>query len=131
MNEVPRNLDWVKEREACSLVQVFKDLQLGVEDDIRTINAMRQLSPDDQFQTKPINHSGFVAYRAALLKNVRFFLERDHLKIENDLSSEKHNVTITLNNEGRCKAVLNGEELEQWQLRRTTLEPLFFSSPQN
>jgi hypothetical protein len=127
MNDTPRTLDWVKERAACSLAQVFKELQLGVEEDVRAINDVRALDDDHKFQTSPINHTGFVVYRNVSAKNVRFFLQPDHIEIDNDVSGEKHTATITLNNEGRCKPVLNGEELELWQLRRTALEPLFFS----
>jgi hypothetical protein len=125
MNGIPRELDWVKARAACSLAQVFKELQLGVEDDVRTANVIRKLTADNEFGTKPINQ-GFVAYRIGLTKNVRFFLETDRIEVHNDLTNEKHSLSLTLNEEGRCKLLSNGAEYEQWQVRKIALEGLFF-----
>jgi hypothetical protein len=33
---------------------------------------------------------------------------------------------LTLDNNGQCKFVLDGEELDPWQLLKRVLEPLFF-----
>ncbi len=111
-----------------SLAQVFKELQIKIEADVITANAIRKLTGNDQFQTKPLNHSGFVVYCVQRSENVRFFLEADHIEIQNDLTHEKCNLTITLNEEGRCKLVSNGAELEHWQVRRNALDRLFFGS---
>src|SRR5208282_17987 len=41
----------------------------------------------------------------------------------------KLTATITLNNQGECMLQVDGEELEQWQVRRMALEDLFFGKP--
>src|ERR1700678_872941 len=39
-NKVPRELDWVEKRAACTIAEVFNQLCVGVANDIIAINAM-------------------------------------------------------------------------------------------
>jgi hypothetical protein len=55
-------------------------------------------------------------------------VEADHIRVSDDAGETKAQLRITFSNEGRCKLVEHGEELEQWQARRSALEGLFFSS---
>jgi hypothetical protein len=36
--------------------------------------------------------------------------------------------TLTLTNQARCKLNVNGEALDEWQVLRKALEPLFFGN---
>src|ERR1700722_13744696 len=38
--EVPEKLDWITARSQCSIAQVFKELELGVSDDVEQINGL-------------------------------------------------------------------------------------------
>jgi hypothetical protein len=43
-----------------------------------------------------------------------------------DEDKEKCIATLTLNNEGECRLLVNGQELEEWQFRKMMWEELFF-----
>jgi hypothetical protein len=60
LTETPQNLDWVKKRADCSIAQVFKELQIGVEQDVKTMNTIRHLTSKDGFGTMPLESNGFV-----------------------------------------------------------------------
>ncbi len=58
---------------------------------------------------------------------VEFNCEANRIVVRNQ--DREFSVTLTLNNEGRCKLRVDGaEELEQWQVRRIALEKLFFEN---
>jgi|ERR1035438_254890 hypothetical protein len=128
MNNVPQELDWVDARARCSLIEVFKALRLGAESDVQTINEKRQSENGVTFQVTD-NTAGdvFVVSQAdALHKEIKFYLGKDHIAIKGRSQGDLI-VTITLNDDGRCKLRANdGPDLEQWQVRRMVLEKLFF-----
>jgi E3 ubiquitin-protein ligase DOA10 len=123
------NFDWVRERANCSLGKVFKELELGAQGDIDTINSQR--NPDDQIKFSLSKSSGrFAVVRETTsfpLESVDFSLADDEIIVNG--SGVNFTATLTLNNKGQCRLKVNGEELEQWQVRRMALEELFFGSP--
>jgi hypothetical protein len=128
MMNIPQDFDWVQARANCSIAVVFKQLQLDIEGDIQAVNAARELPPSHAFQLLA-NTTGnvFVVSRPSdPNREVKFFLIRDQI----DITGLGMNLvaTLTLNNEGRCKLKIGEEELERWQVRRMTLERLFFES---
>lgn len=129
MTESAQQFDWVKARADCSLLRVFNELRLGVEEDIKAMNSMPPLKeyPPPQFGVRA-NTMGdyFVVFRTDNAGvRVEFNCERGRIAITKGES--KYGITLTLNNEGRCRLRVNGgEELEQWQVRRLMLEELFF-----
>ena len=42
MSNAPRELDWVKERAACTVAQIFSQLHQGVENDVKSVNLARE-----------------------------------------------------------------------------------------
>lgn len=134
MTEVPRDLDWIKERSACSLKQVFKDLKLGVSEDIRKINAIRNLDhPNSAYAERVIGPDGFAVSHPSLTGSVLFYLANDHIeiKIDKDSASQVLRATPILDDQGKCLLEIAGDKLEQWQVRRRALEGLFFGSNWN
>jgi len=129
MNGIPRELNWVKERAACTLAHVFSQLHHGIEEDIKSVNLIHQLPPETVFEMTFLGagNAFVVKRRASVRPYVRFSLAQDYIETSDD-TSEKSEYRITLSNEGRCKLTLHGEELEQWQVRRMALEKLFFAS---
>lgn len=126
MGAAPEQFDWVKARAACSVLHVFNELRIGVEEDVRRMNST-SVSGESQFAVRA-NTIGdyFVVFRTdnAGLK-VEFNCEMKHITVAS--GSRNFIVTLTLNNEGRCKLRIDGgDELEQWQVRRMMLEDLFF-----
>ncbi len=122
MGTAPEQFDWVKARAACSALHVFNELRLGVEEDVRRMNitsvsfAVRANTIGDYFVVFRTDNAGL---------RVEFNCEMKHFTVAR--GDKNFVVTLTLNNEGRCKIrVDDGDEMELWQLRRMMLEDLFF-----
>lgn len=121
------NLNWIKARADCSVAQVFKQLELGARNDVEEANEQRKPGDHHVFSVsaEPGRFSVVRASRSARPVSVDFSLEGEEIvaRVGNEI---KLTATITLNNEGRCMLVVDGEELEQWNIRRMALEDLFF-----
>jgi len=119
---------WVRARASCYPEHVFKQIEVGVQDDIDVVNSDRNLEDPARFMLQK-NSSGnfFTVYRTVnrVMREVKFHLTKDGLHITTD-AGEKIDATLTLNNYGQCRLKVKGEELEQWQVRRLALEGLFF-----
>lgn len=127
MNGIPRELDWVKERAACTLAKVFRELHYGVAEDVKTANSL-SLPNGNSFQVVIADEKAFtVRHGEAIKPVVTFMLEDKRIVISSDVSNEELRFTVGLNDEGRCQLRQNGHEFEQWQVRRMALEGLFFA----
>jgi hypothetical protein len=131
MATVPQELDWVKARATCSVLRAFNELRLGVEEDVKAANATPRPSelPPLSFgvRSNTVGDYFIVFQQENAGARVEFNCQVDRMTIKNQ--NEEFSVTLTLNKEGRCKLrVDDGEELEQWQVRRIALEKLFFDS---
>ena len=120
-------------RTKCSVLKVFNELYLGVEEDVKTINSAPPMEqhPSMSFGIRT-NTMGdyFVVFQTENATNrVDFNCEAGCI-IARNRNDRKFRITLTLNNEGRCKLRVDGgeEELEFWQVRRMVLEDLFFTS---
>lgn len=125
MSDMPIKFDWVGARAACTVVEVFEQLRLGVESDVDAANIARKLEASSRFLFKP-NESGNVFAAAAYWGRVQFIRHTDHIEIQDEVGAHNLVVTLTLSNTGRCKLKIGQEELEQWQVRRMALEGLLF-----
>jgi len=127
MNGIPRELDWVKERAACTLAKVFRELHRGVAEDVKTANSI--FSYGNSFQVVVADEKAFTVRRGEIIKPVvTFMLEDKRILISSDISNEELDFTVGLSDEGRCQLRQNGQEYEQWQVRKMALEGLFFTS---
>jgi len=122
-------LDWVRVRSKCSLLEVFKKLRLDVEEDVRVFNEVRQFTASNSIRVIASTPGTIfiVCGSVAAIREVVFTLRNERIEIDDQASEKKFAVTLTLNKEGRCMFRYEGEELEQWQLRRMALETLFFT----
>lgn len=130
MEKIPRELDWVKERAGCTIERMFSLLHQAVEEDIKSINQTRKLPEYSAFVTVPSRDSeSFSVKRAETIRPfVRFAIDGDTIKVSDDAGILKLEYRIVLSDEGRCQLTESGAPLEQWQVRRASLEGLFFSS---
>jgi|SRR5271163_5068120 len=127
MNGIPRELDWVKERAACTSEKVLSQLHRSVEEDVKTANSIFPREP--LLQVVVTDEQAFTVRRGETLKPVvAFMLEGGCIVVTSSLSREEWRFTVGLNNEGRCQLRQNGEEYEQWQVRKMALEGLFFGA---
>lgn len=128
MNETPKNFDWVKARSECSIVAVFKQLELEAEADMERRNNLNR------------KETSRFKYSHGTNKNPSFYVRRDNgdsLLFMLDPNPARINVTgndgkifltatLTLNNDGECKLKVGDKELEHWQFLRLALEDFFF-----
>lgn len=122
--------NWVDARATCSPAKVFSSLFMGVKEDVRKMNELAPLSTRKRTFDAHSNESGkiFAVCPDGDTKSVvQFKLSDDHIEIEISKGAAPLIVTLTLDNDGKCKLRVNGGEcLDQWQLRRDVLEELFF-----
>lgn len=124
---VPEELNWVKARHECSLLQVFKTLELGVKGDIDAINSL--IRPGVMLKFHLASHgtrfSAICEVNGQHSHSVDFGLKDNEILVAEN-NTAKFTATLTLTNSGECKLRVSGDELEQWQVRRKALENLFF-----
>lgn len=128
MSTIPQELNWTKLRAECSASVMFKNLQLGIENDIATFNSIPMRDPHEGFSSSltPDGSVFIVTRRERVGPRVVFFIKGDEIEIRDEASSKTYIASVTLNDEGRCKLKIEDRELELWQVRRLALESLFF-----
>lgn len=129
--DVPKELDWVAARAACTAAQMFNELRFGVESDIRSNNEKTQASDEEKVSSTLIENGTAIAIsRAKKVPSRRVFIALSEGKIQvyNDAMQLQMSGCVALNDAGRCILRLedDGAELEQWQFRKRALESLFF-----
>jgi hypothetical protein len=119
--------DWITQRYACSLPNVFKELRLQIEQDVKTRNSLRPKNAPYEFSIAD-NDDGFrVVLKAKELEMaVRFVLAEHAIVVRDDKGVEMFEVTLTFNDLGECQLNVNGEPRDYWQVRRMALEELMF-----
>ena len=119
--------DWVTARSLCSLPNVFKELRLQVEEDVKTRNALRPNNSPYEFSV--VEHGGeFTVLLEAkdVRRSVIFSLAEHAILVRDDNGNPMFDVTATFSDEGDCRLKVNGEERDLWQVRRMALEELLF-----
>ena len=130
---IPEQLDWVHARFECSLVRVFKELEQGVREDIGIAQSLVPERSQTKFDIVKAASARFSAIRVddpmkASAHSVDFACGNGKITVYNDKDEIMFAATLTLNNEGKCRLIVNDEELTQWQFRQRALEKLFFGT---
>ncbi|MGC2246114.1 MAG: hypothetical protein WA609_05895 [Terriglobales bacterium] len=129
-NNIPRELNWVEKRAACTAAQIFNELCSGIDNDVSAINAARELPDGNRFGADMMQTGRAVAvgqYGAAPRKRVIVELSGQEIKVHDDATQSRWCATVALNDEGRCILKLeDGSEIEQWHFRKKALQALFF-----
>jgi hypothetical protein len=119
--------NWVTERSSCSLPKVFKDLKLQVEADVKARNDLRPANSPYEFSVKDNGDDFSVLLKTAdAHKSVALKLSEHAILVRDDKGDEMFEVSLTFNDQGKCRLHVNKEERELWQVRRMALEDLFF-----
>jgi hypothetical protein len=126
MEKRPRDFDWVTAQHDCSVTAVFAYLQDLAKRNVESRNATMGGEPV-QFSISA-GDGYFVVIRDGNLGqgSVTFRLRQSDIEIER--GGQSSSVTLTLNNEGHCKLLIEGvsDHLDPWQVLRRALEPIFF-----
>ncbi|MGB6686324.1 MAG: hypothetical protein WBE76_00610 [Terracidiphilus sp.] len=125
---IPLELNWTKLRAKCSASAMFKNLQLGIENDIATFNSIPMRYPHEGFASGLTSDGStfIVARRERIGPRVVFFIKGEKIEIRDEVTTKNYVASVTLNDEGRCKLKIEDREMELWQVRRLALESLFF-----
>jgi hypothetical protein len=119
--------DWITGRSSCSLPNVFKTLRLQVEEDVKTRNALRPDNSPYEFSVAESNDGFAVLLKAKdVQRSVVFSLAEHAISVRDGLGSSMFDVTLTFDDEGKCRLNVNAEERDFWQVRRMALEELMF-----
>jgi hypothetical protein len=119
--------DWVTERSSCSLPKVFKELRLQVEADVKTRNALRPNNSPYELSVAENGDDFTVLLKTKdAQRSVIFSLAGQAILVRDDKGNQMLEVTLTFSDEGKCRLMVNKEERELWQVRRLSLEKLFF-----
>ena len=126
MTDIPKELDWVRVRSGCSLALVFDALREQVQKDVEIRNElMGRHQPRCSVQSW--NQDFAVLYGdGGGTRSVVFFLGKNSIQIKGGSMTLLFEATLTLNDAGECKLMVDGKELELWQVRKRALENLFF-----
>jgi hypothetical protein len=119
--------DWVTARSQCSLPNVFKTLLLEVEEDVRKRNALRPNHSPYEFKVIENGDDFRVVLEAKELRRSIIFQLGEHaISVRDDLGTRMLEVTLSFNDEGKCRLKVDDVERELWQVRRIALEELLF-----
>ena len=121
--------DWLTERNKCTALKMFIHLQDDVEKDLAAAKKAFKDNHEKKFTLKK-DADRFSVYEEVIPpRRVSFILSdtNTEISVEDEKGEVKFVATLTLNKDKKCMFVVEGEELESWQLRRKALEALFFS----
>lgn len=119
--------DWVTARSLCSLPNVFKELRLQVEEDVKTRNTLRPNNSPYEFSVTENGGEFTVILTAADVRRSVIFSLADHaIGVRDSRGKEMFEVTLAFNDEGECRLNVQEKERELWQVRRMALEELLF-----
>jgi len=124
--EPPKD-DWVTKRFQCSLPNVFKELTLQLEEDVKTRNALRPNNSPYEFSATPRGDDFTVLLETEDLSKSVVFSRAEHaIIVRDDKGRTMFEVTLAFNDHGECKLYVDQAERDFWQVRRMALEGLMF-----
>ena len=131
MSPKSHEFNWVKARSECVLPLEFERLKDSVKNSIQEIESelrsfdMREVSPRELWVYEKNTVTGS-KYGVSLILRTNDH-EGDHIAVMDYMQNTSFKITLTLNDNGQCRYVVNGDgEHLRWQIVRRTLEPLFF-----
>src|SRR5580658_10343107 len=125
VKSVSDKVDWVTKRSLCSLPNIFRELGIQVEEDIKIRNALRPANSPYEFSVLENGDGITVLLKTKdVQKSVTFSLAEHAFVVRDDQGNMLFEVTLTFSDEGECKMKVNDVERELWQVRRMALEGL-------
>lgn len=131
INRKPPDFDWVTTRQKCSLQQMFEELRLAIEKDVSTAEGFLKPGAGFEFKIAGTNDRFRVFIQSPYVATgglaVAVTCSSSSIVIKDgETGIGKFEVGIGLNDEGDCRFIVDGKELDSWQVRRRILEDLFF-----
>ena len=104
-NSVPRELNWVEKRAACSARQIFAELVRGIDNDVATINAVKKIPESQRFTAEMLSDdSTLVVGQIGIPSRTRIKIGIVGDRIETSGGSDQPSLSasVTLNKIGRA-----------------------------
>jgi hypothetical protein len=122
------DFDWVNARADCSLVAAFIRLEGNATKDADI--ATKLFKERRKFKVIPRDGNSFSVYEEVQpQRHVTFKLSETQISIvkrHGGGEDVQFSVTLTIDKNKECRFLIEGDELEEWQVRKKALEPLFF-----
>ncbi len=120
-------MNWVEKRQDCSAAHVLVDLEWATEESVQT--RIKQLEGSGEPMPRHISHDedpGFSVVRNGRL--VAFDLkDMRTIRVRGDDGKIDFDIHVTMRHvDPRCVSVVEGEELEPWQVLYMALDKLLF-----
>lgn len=125
-------IDWVIARRDCGPRTAFARLLAGARRDVDIRNNQREENDAYAFKVSTEGGESFRVGREGRgldSEGVRFTLTPTGIRVESSddaVVKIKFDAKVGLNANGECRLFADGEELEEWQIRKRALEPLLF-----
>lgn len=115
---------------------MFEELKLAIQRDVNLANELLKTDvPPRKFEIveQPKFIKVFEVDRYTdLPPSVTFLLSDRVIRVTNGVTKEKlFDITIGLNDDGDCNFIVDEKERDSWQIRRRSLESLFFRAETN
>lgn len=121
------DFDWVTARHRCSGANMFHQLRLEVEQNIKARNDVCEERQEREKFDFNVSGEKFSVSRGVAKKMVDFTLKGDSIFVSGNGLLRPFVGTVTLGEPfGFCRLRVDGIELSRWQFLRMALEDLFF-----
>ena len=136
-DQKPPDWDWVTARNKCSAAVVYETLRRLAERDAATRNSQsdNESKGSGRFQLmdSPAVARGFIVFDAWAPNDrkavaVEVIEQSTKIRIRPSFGQGETVYGLSLNDDGECRLVARGLELQPWQLLRSALEPLFYEA---
>lgn len=126
--ELPSDFDWVTARRNCSGAKVMELLSLEAKKNVESIKTINQGRVREPVQYVGFDGGFSIVTDSFRSTGLRFSLMDDNIYVHDSAGQLKLTASLTLNDQGKCRLLVEGQELDRWQLLKRVLEPLFFSA---
>ena len=117
--EKPSDFDWVTARAGCSALHMFELLKAETAKNVNAIKAITKANGQEMSLKTFENGNLFGVIRPHRLGEigVRFGLYKDEIRVESlgQVLNVAFTATLTLNDEGECRFLVDGQTLDRWQ----------------
>ncbi len=119
--------DWVSARSACSLVAIFEQLKMQLQEDVAKRQSLREEMAHYGFRiVGKDKRLAVVVEGSGIYDSVLFILTDSGIEVADKDGKLRFKATPTLSDDGECRLKVGDQERELWHVRKMALEELFF-----
>lgn len=125
----PDDFDWVTARAGCSIGVIFEKLKSLIQQDVETRNSNRETHVAWAFRFIDEGKGSFsvLVEGSKIHLTIKFILDRERISVFR-ADGKMFDVFATLSNDGECRAKIDNQEYDLWQVRKMSLEDFFFKN---